>query len=165
MDKYKSDDPLNTNSTAPATLSESWIKKFMDLTNLVSSWSKDRSTKVGAILVSTNNRVISMGYNGFPIDCDDNVDCRHQRPAKYLWTEHAERNAIYTAAGYGIKVRGLIMFTTMYPCADCARAIIQSGVQTIYTPKPAIARWDESHKVATSMFKEAGICVIYIEYD
>jgi dCMP deaminase len=148
----------------PIILSDSWLEKFKELTQLVASWSKDRSTKVGAIIVSRDNRVISTGYNGFPINCDDDVDERHERPAKYLWTEHAERNALYAASSYGISTNGLIMITTMFPCADCARGIIQSGIDTLYTTAPSETRWDESHKVSTTMLKESGVSIIYIQY-
>ena len=74
-----------------------WDQYFFDIVNVVKEKSKDRSTKVGAIIVGPDQGVRSTGFNGFPRGVNDNVDARHERPAKYLYTEHAERNAIYNA--------------------------------------------------------------------
>ena len=79
----------------------SWKTRWMDLTIFISQWSKDRSRKCGAIIVDDRNVLISIGWNGFPRGINDDIDARHARPAKYQWTEHAERNAIYNAAAAG----------------------------------------------------------------
>lgn len=142
----------------------SWAKYFFGLVKLVSEKSKDRSTKVGAIIVDDENSIVSTGYNGFPRGVYDHYDERHERPEKYLWTEHAERNAIYNAA------RRVLKGTTMYlqygpcPCADCSRAIIQCGIKEIVipldSPFPGVATmWSDSMKVSYKMLREGGVVV------
>jgi len=71
-----------------------WDARFMNLARHISEWSKDRSTKVGVVIVGPENEVRALGYNGFPRGIDDDAPDRHERPEKYLWVEHAERNAI-----------------------------------------------------------------------
>src|SRR3972149_4666305 len=104
-----------------------WPEFFFALAALAAKKSKDRSTKIGAVVVGPDNEVRSLGYNGFPRGINDDVEERHRRPAKYLWSEHAERNAIYNAVRAGICLRGCTMYVHSHPCVDCARAIIQSG--------------------------------------
>ena len=77
----------------------------MDLAVHVGKWSKDRNRQVGCAIVSPENAIRAIGFNGFPRGLEDDLDNRHRRPEKYLWTEHAERNAIYAAAWEGIALR------------------------------------------------------------
>lgn len=144
-----------------------WDEKFLDMTNLVASWSKDRSTKVGAVIVK-NHRVLATGYNGFPIGCDDDNEDRHQRPTKYLFTEHAERNAIYSAAKHGISLDGATMYLLWeLPCADCARAIIQSGIKHLRVLNKSFPgkniEWDAHFKAAKEMLEEADVFITKLE--
>src|SRR5690349_7537513 len=104
-----------------------WDSRFMELALLVGSWSKDRSRQVGCVVVGPDNEIRSTGYNGFPREVDDSVEARHVKPAKYRWTEHAERNAIYNACLIGTPLKGCKMYLSWFPCMDCARAIAQSG--------------------------------------
>lgn len=138
---------------------QSFVDYYMSLLDVVKLKSKDDSTKVGAIIVKDNS-IISTGYNGFPVGVNDDIHERKQRPEKYLWTEHAERNAIFFAAKNGISTNNCIMFSSMFPCADCARAIIQSGIKQIFTIKPNIERWNESQAVSSKMFEESDIKVV-----
>lgn len=89
--------------------SERWIQKIFNLVDFVSGWSKDK-TKVGCVITDCNFRVLSLGYNGFPQGCIDDIEERHKRPAKYLYTEHAERNAVYSAAKNGVSLQGSLAF-------------------------------------------------------
>lgn len=145
----------------------SWFKKFIDATKLVASWSKDRSRKVGAIIVNDDNRIIATGYNGMPIGVNDDVDSRHERPIKYLYTEHAERNAIYSAALSGISTKGTTIVLMWFPCADCARGIIQSGIKEVKCKEPDMndTIWGTSFKVSKEMLDEAGVKISYYEED
>ena len=142
-----------------------WNKRFVDLSIFISKWSKDRSTGVGAVIADSNNRILSIGYNGFPSGCDDEDETKHQRPAKYLYTEHAERNAIYSAARNGISLNGSIIYLSWFPCADCARAIIQSGITKMVCIKPDIndKTFGESFIAAQKMFEEVGMIIEYID--
>jgi dCMP deaminase len=145
----------------------SWFKKFIDATKLVASWSKDRSRKVGAIIVNDDNRIIATGYNGMPIGVNDDVDSRHERPIKYLYTEHAERNAIYSAALSGISTKGATIVLMWFPCADCARGIIQSGIKEVKCKEPDMTDpiWGQSFNVSKEMLDEAGVKISYYEED
>jgi len=109
---------------------------WIDLAQRISLESKDRSTKVGCVLVSEDNTVLSTGWNGFPRGVKDDIDDRHDRPAKYEWTEHAERNAVFNAARYGIKIKGATAYLNWepYPCTECMRALAQSGIVRIVGP-------------------------------
>ena len=104
----------------------SWDNYFFELLEVVRNKSKDRSTKVGAIIVGPDNEIRSTGFNGFPRKINDDIDERHERPDKYLWTEHAERNAIYNAVRMGVPLKGCTLYVYGFPCSDCARVIIQA---------------------------------------
>lgn len=142
---------------------EKWNKRFFDLALHASQWSKDNSTKVGAVIINDKKRILSTGYNGFPTGVDDDVEERHQRPKKYFFAEHAERNAIYNSARAGVSLEGSTMYVTMFPCADCARAIIQSGISKLFTPIPDKNRedWKESFQMSLEMLNESGVEVNY----
>lgn len=104
---------------------------------LVAQKSKDPSTKVGCVIVSQDNVVLSMGYNGFPRGVrESELTGRWDRPEKYFWVEHAERNAIFNAARNGIRLMGAKAYLNFEPkpCADCSRALIQAGITEIIGP-------------------------------
>lgn len=138
-----------------------WHQRFIDLAAHIAQWSKDPSTKVGAVLVDGNKRVIGVGYNGIPTGVDDNDERLFDREKKLMYFEHAERNVIYTAAARGINVSKCILYCTHIPCCDCARAIIQSGIGAVYYPEKnkngLSERWHESIRATRKMFLESGI--------
>ena len=144
----------------------SWDELFMRHAYLISSKSKDTRTKIGAVLIR-DKRVISEGYNGIPIGVCDCKSERFERPEKYFWFEHAERNSVYACARYGIASQGTIMYTQGVPCADCARACIQAGIKEVvvhkqwqeYENKFNWEKWIDSTKRSTAMLEEAGISV------
>ena len=135
----------------------------MELAFLVASWSKDPSTKTGAVIVGPEIEIRATGYNGPVRGVDDSVKERLERPTKYDFFEHAERNALFNACLTGISVKGCVMYATHAPCVDCARAIIQSGIKTVVTNKILIDEttpkntWRDKLCVSQEMFKEAGI--------
>lgn len=136
-----------------------WDKRFIDLADHISSWSKDRSTKVGAVIVGNNKEILSVGYNGFPRGVSDDIKERHERPLKYKWSEHAERNAIYNAARNGVRTEGASMYLQWFPCCDCARAVIQSGIRLLVCPKPELdhPRWGQNFRISKEMLQESNI--------
>lgn len=144
---------------------EKWDLKFFDLSIYISKWSKDINTKVGAVIVNDSNRIISTGYNGFVIGCDDSIEERYSKEKKYFYTEHAERNAIYSAAEKGDSTRNSTIYVQLYPCVDCARAIIQSGIKKVVCNKPDFnnEKWGESWRISDELFNECGIEVKYIK--
>ena len=142
----------------------SWDVRWMDLAQFVSSWSKDRSRKTGTVIVDARNVLIAVGWNGFPRGLDDELSARHERPAKYQWTEHAERNAIYNAAAKGVSTFGCRIYISWYPCADCARAIIQAGITALVVIEPdwQDSKWASDFAVVREMLREAGIACEFI---
>jgi dCMP deaminase len=138
----------------------------MDLAKHFASWSKDRSRKVGAVIVNPDTRVLLVsGYNGFPRGVNDNVDARHQRPEKYMWTIHAEENAVVNAARHGIATDGQAMFVTWFPCAPCANTIIQAGILVLVCVEPD---WDDpkygaEYKHSRIKLDEAGVQVVFLD--
>lgn len=139
---------------------EKWNKRFVNLAHEVAGWSKDQSTKVGAVIIDDQRKPKSFGYNGFPRGVDDNIPSRNERPAKYLFSEHAERNAIYNADS---SLDGCTIFVTHFPCADCTRAIIQKGIKRVVIDSKngkesgLKERWGEAFEASVEMMEEAGI--------
>lgn len=136
-----------------------WDQRFLDLARTIAGWSKDRSRQVACVIVGPNHEIRATGYNGFPRGVDDSVESRHQRPAKYRWTEHAERNAIYNAARTGVSTMGCTAYLPWYPCMDCARALVQSGIIIVVAIEPD---WSDATYAADfaevgQLFREAGI--------
>lgn len=122
-----------------------WDTYFMNLLEPISSRSKDPNTKVGCVIVSKDNNIISTGYNSFPRGiCDDKAE-RFERPEKYLWIEHGDRNAIYAAARVGTALEGSRMYLTGLPCMDCSRAIIQVGIKEVIYDADKQAKWEKTN--------------------
>ena len=109
----------------------SWDEYFMGIAMLAARRSKDPSTQVGACIVSQDNIIISTGYNGMPKGCSDDEFSweRDGEDTKYPYVVHAELNAILNASGRD--VRGSRLYVALFPCNECAKAIIQSGVKEI----------------------------------
>lgn len=128
-------------------------------------FSKDPSTKVGCIILAPESlQILSMGYNGMPRGVDETIKERWERPQKLMWCEHAERNAIANASRHGTPLENGIAIITMFPCADCARLLIQSGIKTIVSKEPNLvdSKWSVSFTFSLQMFKEADIKLIYV---
>lgn len=143
----------------------SWNDRWMEVAEVVATWSKDTSTKVGAVIVNERNTLLSLGWNGYPRGVDDSIAERQERPDKYRFTEHAERNAIYNAASTGTSLSGGKIYIPWFPCSDCARAIIQSGILTVVCKKPDAERdirWIDDFNISNQMLKEAGINIEYV---
>jgi len=142
-----------------------WDLRFLRLAEHIGTWSKDRSTRVGCVIVGAHKEIRAIGYNGFPRGTDDDLDARHARPAKYKWTEHAERNAVYNAARAGISIDGCTMYLPWFPCMDCARAIVQSGIAKLVAYRPDLSHptWGEDFRFAIALFEETGVKVRFCD--
>jgi len=139
--------------------SSKWKKRFLRMAYQAASWSKDTSTQVGATITTMDGHPRSFGFNGFPIGVNDDVPERHERPEKYQWFEHAERNALYLSDS---SLKGCILFITHLPCPDCTRGIIQKGIKYVVVDKyneGGIKRefWEDKYKISLTMMEEAGI--------
>lgn len=109
----------------------SWDEYFMGVALLAAKRSKDPNTQVGACIVSKDNIILSTGYNGFPIGCSDDEYPwnREGEETKYPYVVHAELNAILNAAGKSL--HGAKIYVALFPCNECAKAIIQSGIREV----------------------------------
>jgi len=139
-----------------------WARRFMGLCDHISGWSEDRDFHVGCVIVSPGAQVVrAMGYNGLPRGVSAGDDRRFDRAGgeKFLWFEHAERNAIYNAARSGTSLEGCTAYVNRFPCADCGRALIQAGIARIVAPPipEADGALDYSFQVSRTMLMEAGI--------
>lgn len=140
-----------------------WDRRFLDLAKLVSTWSKDPSTKVGAVIVDDKKRVVSMGYNGFArgINDDSRLDNREE---KYKIVLHAENNALIYSKG---SLVGYKIYTYPFmPCPHCASMIIQCGIKTVVSYYMDNERWNENFKISCRLFREANKeLILYKDYN
>jgi dCMP deaminase len=108
-----------------------WDQYYLDICKVVACRSKDPNTQIGCVIVGPNHEIRSTGYNSFPRGIRDDVPERLVRPAKYLWIEHAERNAICNAARAGTATESCTVYVDIMPCMDCARAVVQAGITEV----------------------------------
>lgn len=143
-----------------------WHNRFIDLSHYISSWSKDPSTKVGALIVDSDNNVRTIGYNGFPRGAVDSQERLSNRDLKYPLTVHAELNALMTCARLGIRTEGCYIICTNMPCTTCCGAIIQAGIKKVIITAPSedmLSRWKESMDLSKTLLEEVGIELIIIK--
>lgn len=140
-----------------------WEQRFLLEAHLKSLFSKDPSTKVGAVIVDpVSNTVISSGWNGPARGVDDTNPKRFQRPEKYFWFCHAEENAILNAARNGVRTDETEIYVTHPPCAHCARKIIQAGIRTVHVDRQNVESYIDANNQhgfhqAMQMFSEASV--------
>lgn len=139
---------------------DKWDLRYLDLSKFISNWSKDPSTRVGAV-ITRNNRIVSMGYNGFPQGVDDDHERYNDRDTKYKMIVHGEANAIVSS---GQNLEGCTLYTYPFqPCSTCAGLVIQSGIKRVVTFKSNDARWAESFAITRMMFDEAGVALDFYD--
>lgn len=112
--------------------------------------------------MSRDGRMLIQSHNALPLRIGSEPKERLIRPAKYIWVEHAERNAIYEAARRGVALEGCTMYVQLMPCVDCARGVIQSGIREIVVSMAEMESYEnvsyrEQHLLAESMLREAGV--------
>jgi dCMP deaminase len=143
-----------------------WTEYFLNIAEQVKLKSKDQSTQIGAVIVGIDNEVLSTGYNSFPRGLDDSLQERQERPEKYFWFEHAERNAIYNAARVGTALKNsTIYLTSGVPCMDCARGIVNSGIKVVWCKRICTTKnkekWEESQLKSIQLLNECGVQVMF----
>lgn len=143
----------------PGSLSREWVDRYIDLAAKVASWSKDPSTKVGAVLIRDYDKSIaSCGFNGFPRGDEDRPEDYLNRELKLMKVVHAETNVFNFCRE---DTRGFILFTYPFaPCPGCAGTIIGKHIKEVYYPpmdEAQALRWHDKMTVALSMFKNAGV--------
>lgn len=143
----------------------SWDEMYMNMCYEVASRSPDESTHSGCYIATQDNTPVSFGYNGFPRGIANTPE-RQQRPLKYQYFEHCERNAFYNAGREGKSCLGAKIYMIWLPCSDCARAIIQEGIseaivhqqgQLAFKMSRSESVWDADHDEVLGMLAEAGV--------
>jgi dCMP deaminase len=126
-------------------------------------FSKDPNRKVAALVIDANYNIRSTGFNGFPRGFEEKNE-RWERPTKYDYVVHAEANSICTAARNGTTLSGCTLVSTMFPCQDCAKLIIQAGITKIITRKPTNkeSSWLHSFEKSKEMFGECGVKIVHL---
>ena len=144
----------------------SWDEYFMGVAKLTAERSKDPNSQVGACIVSSDHRILSMGYNGFPSGCSDDeypwAREGEELAVKYTYVTHAELNAILNFRGGNASLSGASLYVTLFPCNECAKAIIQTGIGTVVYESDKYAN-TPSTIASKRMFDSAG--VKYRKYD
>lgn len=146
-------------------LNQKWASRLLRMAKEVASWSKDNSTKVGAVITTPDGSPVSWGFNGMPHGIDDTLPERNVRPEKYRWMCHAERNAMDLSSRSDLT--GCVMFVTYASCPNCAQSIIQRGIKTVvvdanHSVDKMPPHWIEEMTMADVMMREAGVEIISI---
>ena len=140
-----------------------WNLRFMDLAKQVSTWSKDPSKKIGAVVVGSKRQILSTGYNGFPRGIEDTDERLNDRDLKYKYVVHAEMNAIYNATYTGTSLDGASMYVYGLPiCHECAKGIIQVGIREVFIHRKSLLdkpNWYDSYLKSKEMFDDVGITI------
>jgi dCMP deaminase len=139
-----------------------WDLYYLEICRVVARRSKDPATQIGCVIAGPAHEIRSTGYNSFPRGIADHKPERAQRPEKYLWIEHAERNAIYNAARAGTPLEGCTIFVELMPCMDCARAIVQAGIVEVVVDSSRMQRYssefyNQHFELARTLLEEAGV--------
>jgi dCMP deaminase len=145
---------------------KNWDRRFLALAQHVAEWSVDPTTKVGCVIVGPTKEVRVLGYNGLPREVETTVG-RLERPVKYVWIEHAERNAIYAAARTGIALDGCRMYLSWFPCIECARAVVQAGIRELVAIEPdwTSQPWGPQFVKARGLLSEGNVSVQFLTPD
>lgn len=142
------------------------LKKFYQLATFQAIiFSKDPAKKVCALFIAPETyQILSAGYNGMPRGIDEKIESRWERPIKYKYVVHAETNGIYNSSLNGVSLNNSICVVTMFPCSNCAKALIQVGVKKIITNEPNLdhERWGEDFKYSLELLNEVHMEMIYI---
>lgn len=151
---------------AAANRQKKWDLRYLELARFVAQWSKDPSTKTGAVIVAADGSLVSTGYNGFAKGVQDDSERYVNRDLKYKMIVHCERNAIIFARR---DLAGCTLYTWPFmSCSVCAGMVIQAGIARCVAPpvpEHLRARWEDDMAIATMMFKEAGVVVDQFELD
>lgn len=141
---------------------DKWTLRYFKLAKEVAEWSKDPSTKVGAVVVGEHGQILSQGYNGFPRGISDAQELLDNREIKYRLTIHAEMNCIFNASLTGISLMGSSIYVYGLPvCHECAKGVIQAGIKRVYCAYDLALRqkWAESWGYSLSMFTQVDMFV------
>lgn len=144
-----------------------WDSRYLKLAYEVAQWSKDPSSKIGAVTVGAKGQVLSQGFNGFPRGLKDDFTRLHDREVKYKYVVHAEMNAIYNATYNGTSLDGATLYVYGLPiCSECAKGVIQVGIKRVVMPNQKMdGKWLDSWMNSMNFFDEAGVDFDFINFD
>lgn len=140
-----------------------WDQWFFELADTTARKSKDRSTRVGCVIVGPKHEVRALGYNGFVRGADDSNEDWHSRPKKYYVTVHSELNAVCNAARTGMSLEGCTAYVTFPPCSQCVLALVQAGIQTIKyyeADMQSDSKWAQEYVVSAEICQAARVMII-----
>lgn len=139
-----------------------WDERFLNLADHIAQWSKDPRTKVGAVIINDNRQILGIGYNGFPRGVDDDTCRYNDRGIKHLFVAHAERNALDNCFA-DLHSHSATLYSSVFPCCDCAKGIIQRGIRRVITRSPpVVGTWAHNFNptAVREMFFEADVELI-----
>lgn len=140
--------------------------RYIDIARAISQWSKDPSSKIGAVAVGEKGQILAQGYNGFPRGIADTPERYNDRETKYKFVVHAEMNVIYNASYNGVSLDGADLYIYGLPtCSECAKGIVQVGIKRVIMPNVRypefwMENWEESKKI----YDEAGVEYVFGNY-
>ena len=146
-----------------------WDHRFMRLAREISTWSKDPSTRIGAVVVNEERRILATGYNGFPRGIADTNERLNDREQKYPRIIHAEMNALMNALYSGVSVKGATIYVYGLPvCSECTKSVIQAGISRVVITYPELApeKWQTQwNELSWPMYNEANVSVTAMNPD
>ena len=146
-----------------------WDIRFLKLAKEISTWSKDPSSKIGAVIVNDERRILATGYNGFPRGIEDTEERLNDREKKYPLIVHGEMNALMNALYSGVSVKDATLYVYGLPvCPDCTKAVIQAGIKRVVMPPPELSpeKWRVAWETLSEpMYKEAGVSIRKIIFE
>lgn len=150
-------------------INSKWDHRFMRIAREISTWSKDPSTCIGAVIVNDDRRILATGFNGFPRGIEDTDDRLNNRDQKYPLIVHGEMNALLNALYSGVSVKDATIYVWGLPiCSECTKSVIQSGIKRVVitypelSPEKWLTQWEE---LSWPMYKEAGVSATYMNPD
>jgi len=149
------------------TPNNKWDIRFMRIAKEISQWSKDPSSKIGAVIVNDDHRILATGYNGFPRGIQDDEDRLNNREIKYSLIVHAEMNALMNALYSGVSVKGTTLYVYGLPvCDNCTKSVIQAGISRVVITYPDVVAekwqtiWNEKSK---PMYEEVKVSFTFLD--
>jgi dCMP deaminase len=144
-----------------------WDNRFMEMAQVISTWSKDPSSQIGAVVVNDERRILATGYNGFPKGIADTEERLNNKEEKYSRIIHAEMNALMNALYSGVSLKDSTLYVYGLPvCSSCAKCVIQAGVKRVVIPtiKTNKANWQAVwEQESAPMFAESGVQITILE--
>ena len=140
--------------------------RYIDIAKAISQWSKDPSSKIGAVAVGEKGQILAQGYNGFPRGIADTPERYNDRDTKYKFVVHAEMNVIYNASYNGVSLDGADLYIYGLPtCSECPKGIVQVGIKRVIMPNVRYPEfWMKNWKESKKIYDEAGVEYVFGNY-